>query len=76
MPTSLLLGRISYPEESTVVSMRHAEWFERIAYLGCHELGCTTECACSRPVPHVFLAKPVISDLDMAIQCQEDVVKL
>lgn len=46
------------------------------AYLGCHELRGTTECARSCPIPHVLLAKTVISNLDMTVQGQKNVIKL
>jgi hypothetical protein len=44
--------------------------------LGGHELGCTTERACCRAVPHVFLAQTVVGDLDMSVKGQENIVEL
>jgi hypothetical protein len=46
------------------------------AYLGCHEFRSTTESACSRPIPHLFLAQTVICNLDVAVQCEQDIVEL
>jgi hypothetical protein len=45
-------------------------------YLWCHEFRSTTERACSRPVPHFFLAQTVICNLDVSVQCQQNVVEL
>lgn len=45
-------------------------------YLGRHELWSTTECAGSRSVPHFLLAQTVIGNLDVSIQCEQDVVEL
>lgn len=45
-------------------------------YFRTHKFGCTTECAGGAAVPHVLFAKTVISNFDMTIQCQQDVVKL
>jgi hypothetical protein len=45
-------------------------------YFRCHELGSTTERAGGAAVPHVFLAETVIGNLDVAIEGQENVVKL
>lgn len=50
--------------------------FRSQTYFRSHEFGCTTEGASGAAVPHVLLAKTVISNLDMTIQGQQDVVKL
>jgi hypothetical protein len=47
-----------------------------ITNLGCHELRCTTEGASGAAVPHVLLAKTVISNLDVTIKSQQNVVEL
>lgn len=47
-----------------------------MTYLGSHELGSTTEGASTATVPHVLLTETIVCNLDMAIQCQEDVIKL
>ena len=43
--------------------------------LWCHELRRTTESAGRLAKPHVFFAKTVVSDLDMAVQRQKDIVQ-
>lgn len=48
----------------------------RNTYLGCHELGSSTESASSRAIPHVFLAQTVISNPDVTVKSQHDIVKL
>jgi hypothetical protein len=50
--------------------------WRRDAYLWCHEFRRTTECARSRSVPHLLLTQTVISNLDVTIQCEQNVVKL
>ena len=46
------------------------------AYLGRHELGRTTERARSGPEPHLLFAQTVISDLDVPLHREENVIKL
>lgn len=46
------------------------------ANLGGHEFGSAAECARSRSVPHLFLAQTVISDFDVAVEGEKDVVEL
>ena len=46
-----------------------------LTYFRCHELWRTTECAGSRSVPHFLLTQPVITNFDVSIQCEQDVVK-
>lgn len=46
------------------------------SYLRCHEFRGTTECARRRAVPHIFFAKTVIRNLDMAVKGEKDVVEL
>ena len=46
------------------------------ANLGGHELGSAAERARSRSVPHLFFAQTVISDLDVAVEGEKDVVEL
>lgn len=46
------------------------------AYLRCHELRSTTERTGCLAEPHVLFAKTVVSDLDMAVERQKDVVQL
>jgi hypothetical protein len=58
---------------SSVVSIALVKY---TTYLRSHELGGTTECAGAGAEPHILLAKTVIGNLDVAIQCQKDVVKL
>jgi len=43
--------------------------------LGRHELGRSTESVCSRSIVHVLFAETVIRNLDMTIQCQQNVVQ-
>lgn len=45
-------------------------------YLGCHELGCTAECARRGTKPHVFLAETVVGNLDVTVKGEENVVEL
>lgn len=40
----------------------------RVAYLGGHEFGSTTEGARRRTVPHVLLAETVIGNLDVTVE--------
>lgn len=47
-----------------------------VTNLGCHELGSTTEGAGGAAVPHILLAKTVISNLDVTIKSQQNVVQL
>lgn len=47
-----------------------------LTYLGSHELRSTTEGASATTVPHVLLTETIVRNLDMAIQCQKDVIKL
>jgi hypothetical protein len=48
---------------------------KRTTYLGGHKLRSTTERTRRRPVPHLFLTQTVISNLDMPVHCQENIVK-
>jgi hypothetical protein len=50
--------------------------WKRGAYLWCHEFRRTAECARSRSVPHLLLAQTVIGNLDVTVQCEQNVVKL
>lgn len=45
-------------------------------YLWRHELRSTAECASSRSIPHLLLTQTVISNLDVSIQSEQDVVEL
>lgn len=45
-------------------------------HLWCHKLGCATECAGRRPIPHVLLTETVVCNLDVPVQRQQDIVKL
>ena len=47
-----------------------------IHYLGSHEFGSTTERAGGATVPHVLLTETIISNLDVTVQGQKNVVKL
>jgi hypothetical protein len=47
-----------------------------MTYLWCHKLRGTAERARARPVPHVFLAQTIIGNLDVAVECEENVVEL
>ena len=49
---------------------------ERVTYLGSHEFRCTAESTGRRSIPHLFLAQPVICDLDVTIEGQQNVVEL
>jgi hypothetical protein len=44
-------------------------------YLRSHELGSSAEGACRAPIPHLFLAQTVITNLDMAVKGEKDVVE-
>lgn len=81
MPTNQLHERIFCPTESR--SQVNKKWIFNVicrqsafTYLWCHEFGSTTESTGVAAVPHTFLAETIICDLDMAIQGQENVVKL
>ena len=54
----------------------HGRKQSRSTYFGCHELWSATERARRRSEPHIFLAETVVTNLDVAIQVEEDVVKL
>ena len=45
-------------------------------YLWRHEFGSTAERASCASVPHIFLTKTVISNLNVSIQSKQDVVEL
>jgi hypothetical protein len=45
-------------------------------YLRSHEFWRTTKSAGCRRVPHVLFAETVVGNLDMPIQCQENIVEL
>ena len=47
-----------------------------MTYFRRHEFGSTTERAGSRAIVHIFLTETVISNLDMSIKCQHDVIEL
>lgn len=47
-----------------------------MTYLGCHELGSTTESASSTAIPHVLLAKTIVCDLNVTVQGQKNIVQL
>ena len=47
-----------------------------IPYLGCHELRGSAKCTRRASIPHILLTQAIIGDLDMAIQCQENIIKL
>jgi hypothetical protein len=44
-------------------------------YLRSHEFWGSAKSACGAPIPHFFLAQTVISDLDMAVKGEKDVVE-
>lgn len=46
-----------------------------LTYLGSHELWCATEGARCRAVPHLLFAQTVISNLDMPIHSEQNVIK-
>jgi hypothetical protein len=41
-----------------------------------HEFRCATECACRRAVPHLLLAQSIITNLDMTVKGQQNVIQL
>ena len=45
-------------------------------YLGCHEFWSAAERTRGAAMPHILFAKTVVSDLDMPIQGQQDIVEL
>lgn len=47
-----------------------------VAYLWCHELWSTAECACRSTIVHILLTETVVCQLDVAVKGQEDVVEL
>ena len=80
MPTSPQPGHTSCPTKSRrrgqrivdgVISQETGE-----TYFRSHEFRGTTECAGSAAIPHILLAETVVTNLDMAIQSQKNVVKL
>ena len=48
----------------------------KCTYLRCHEFWRSAKSACRRAIPHVFLAKTVIGNLDVTIQGKKDIVEL
>ncbi len=46
-----------------------------MGYLRRHELGRAAEGARRTSIPHLFLAQSVISNFDVSVQCQQDVVE-
>jgi hypothetical protein len=47
----------------------------RMYYFRRHELRCSTEGACGGTVPHILLTKTIISNLDMTIKSEENVIE-
>lgn len=77
MPTNQQNDRTSCQEGSVATSQQGSICTSLdITYLGGHKLGSTTERAGRTAVPHILLTETIISNLDVAIQCKKDVVKL
>lgn len=76
MPTNRQPDRIVAPKGSTFNDQKWLINFADLCYLGGHEFGSATKCTCGIAKPHVFLAQAIISDLDVTVQCQENVVQL
>ena len=70
-PTNLLLVRISAPTESVV----SCDLYER-EYLWSHEFWGTAECVGCISISHLFLTQSVISNLDVSIQCKQNIIQL
>jgi len=69
-PTNRPLGHIFAPTESNV----NRDNLRR--YLRCHKLWCSAEGVCSASITHLLFTQPIISNLDMPVQCEQDVVQL
>ena len=73
-PTSRRHGRISYRVESKKIVSNNCIFCSRLrrisgaAYFGSHKFGSTAEGAGGRAIPHLFFAKTIIGDFDVAIQ--------
>jgi len=74
-PTSRRHGRISYQVESKkivsvncILCRRRRRRISGAAYFRSHEFGSTAEGAGGRAIPHLFFAKTIIGDFDVAIQ--------
>ena len=75
MPTNPLPVRTFYPVKSIDSLEGPIANHDIFTYFWCHKFWCPTESACAGPIPHLFFAKTVIRNLDMAIQSQHDVVE-
>ena len=79
MPTSPPRDRIACPGGSAKdvrLSDGNLLSFPETNYLRRHKLGRSTKSACAGPIPHVFLAQPVIRNLYVAVHSEQNVIEL
>lgn len=76
MPTNLQPVHIVAPTGSRFGYQKRLLYLDDLAYFGGHEFGSTAERTCGTAIPHFLLAQTIISDLDVTVQCQENVIQL
>src|SRR5271156_6500332 len=69
MPTSLPLVHIFVPTESRIKPN------SRSIYLWSHEFWGTAESVCGTSVSHLLLTQPIISNLDVSVQSQQNIIE-
>ena len=75
MPTNPLLVRTSYRVKSIDELEGPIANYVIFTHFWCHKFWCPTKCTRAGPIPHLFFAKTVISNLDVPIQSQHYVVE-
>lgn len=80
MPTNPQPVRTSYPAKSIAkvslsVLRKHTIKLDP-TYFWAHEFRSTTERACCATIPHVLLAETIISNFDVTIHGQQNVIEL
>ena len=76
MPTNLQAVHIVAPTGSRFGYQERLLYLDDLAHFGGHEFGSAAERTCGTAMPHFLLTQIIISDLDVTVQCQENIIQL